>query len=125
MVEGEELDAGVEGFRGDVGFSEAAWKLLVLRLRLPLRWMDGEHVAHTWDDIGKRAQCALNLPDCARVLGDEVAIHAQPFRRKLHNDLGLLRCLLEAIHDVVAIVERGEVRRVCSSALHVIGIEAR
>lgn len=58
VVQGEELDGGVEGFRRDLGVAEAAG-----------------------DDVGQAAQGGLDLCDGGGVFEDEVGVEGQPFLR--------------------------------------------
>lgn len=62
MVEGKKQHARIEGFRGQLGFSEASR-----------------------ENVCQRTQCTLDLANRAGVLGDEVIIHVQPSRRQLYD----------------------------------------
>lgn len=93
MVERQELDARVDGFGRNLGIAEAAWRVLNFKrsahalgeyhkvcMHIGVE-VEMETAPPTGNDVCEAPQRALNLRHLAGILGDEVVVHAQPFRR--------------------------------------------
>ena len=76
MVEGEQLDAAVDGLGGDFGVAEAAWRERSARGGRGARGRGGR----TGDDVGEGAEGGFYLRHLVGVLCDKVIVEMEPAR---------------------------------------------